>query len=162
MWDDIYFVNNNGERWDYDEDPINSGWIALSEITFDTDARSDDRPKMQRHGIWGNTTLAGPTLIHLEGNIIAGSPAQLNVYRLELMRVHMPPVGGGRYASQVGRIYMKYYGVSEYYYSDVGYEAFPRAVSQAFFPSVCPFTVTFKAFNGYMTGINSGQAVWIT
>lgn len=162
MYDEIYFINNAGERFDYNLDQDPNGWLPLSEITFDIDARADDRQKMQRHGIWGNSTLAGALIIHFEGNLIANTAELVNAYKLEMMRIHMPPFGGGRYANQVGQLYLKFSGASETYYAKVGYEAFPRAVSRAFHPAILPFSVTFKAFDGYMLGVSTGNPYWVT
>ena len=163
MFDEVVFINQGGERIDFNlpnYDP--NGWLPLREVSFEMDARADDRPKMQRHGIWANSTLAGALMIHLEGDIIADTVNQINAYKLNLMRIMMPPIGGGRYANQVGTFYVKFTGAYETYQCSVGYEAFPMAITRALYPCILPFTVTFKGFNGYMVGVNTGNPYWVT
>ena len=161
MIDDMYFVNMANETMHWNENPNGNGYFAVEELQMELDIRSQDRNRMQMQGIWPSYTYFGKMVIHISGHLLADTPAQLNVYKLQLMRILMPPRTGLAFYNKIGTFYIKYTGINEYYYTECGLEAAPDIQIGALSPSNVPCSLSLKSFLPYMWGASTGQRVWV-
>jgi hypothetical protein len=161
MFDDMLFRKVTGEEMHWNENPTGAGYFAVEEINFSPDLRTTDRNRMQAQGIWPQYTYVGKMAIHIDGHILADSPAQLNTYKQHLMYMLMPLQFENLPDRRLGWFYIKYTGIDEYYFTEVGLESPVDIMNQALFPSVVPCQISLKSFLPYMYGVNSGRRVWV-
>jgi hypothetical protein len=161
MFDYMYFENTIGEVMYWNEDPVDTGYFAVENVTFEPDIRTTERPRMQGQGIWPAYTYFGKMLIHLEGHIVAGNSDYYNAYKLRLMHMVMPLDMGYQAQRHLGLFVCKFAGQSEAFTAEVSLDAAPSIANEANFPSVGTCALSLKSFFPYMVGQVSGAQIWV-
>lgn len=128
--------------------------LHVCEIETTLDPR--EFKKMSESGEWPTFTYPGAMTIHVEGDIVGygGTPSVDYVTkRLAILDAVLPPIGVLQ-ARHHGTLRMKLEGMSEN--ADALVVCSQQSIPmKSLYPSISEFSVTWKAFLPYFTGVSS-------
>jgi hypothetical protein len=157
------YVNNAAAVADFASAVAPTGFVALKRVLFEINGRSVDRPRLEANASWATFTYYDKLLIHVEGDVVAATPAQYNVYWQAMLQKLLPAPEALQTDRTQGALVFRLEGLSEDYSIPVVVETppqTPKEVNMA--PSASPFMCVFKAFRPYAFGLTSETYYWVT
>lgn len=163
MLTEFRFYNNDGGYVDFNTDVI-----PLTSVQFEAQPRTNNRNKMQRHGMWPGYTYFSGMLIHTEGDILGQTSEDYNVRKFNLINTIYPnpdvvPIDTGRSQDRrLGYLEIMFGGIADKYRGDVTVDgAFTTTITADDGPARSHFQLTWQVFTPYLIGVSSGKHLWV-
>lgn len=147
----LIFTNLNGQQW-----LINNDIWPLKEFTPEGSIRGNRVERMEEPGEWPTRTQVGALLIHCGGDLLEDTSGSYIVERMRVLQI-LIPAGVIEQERKMGTLTIKYEDF-EPMYNDCTLDDYPSLPMQALYPSVTEWSVTFRIFDGFMLGQNTGRA----
>jgi hypothetical protein len=146
----VVFTNLNGQSVS-----LNNDTWPLKEFTPEVDIFGEEVKRMQEPGIWPNRTVLGKMLMHCGGDLLLNDAYAYITERMRAMQI-LVPAGIINNERKMGTITLLYDNF-EPMYNDCTLDAYPSLPMQALYPSVTEFSITFKVFDPFLIGRNTGR-----
>ena len=146
----VVFTNLNGQTL-----ALNNNTWALTSFEPEGSMKSTPVERMQEPGEWPTRSIAGALLIPCGGDLLLNDSTAYMAERIRALNI-LVPAGVVNSERRMGTVTLYFNGL-EPMYNDCTLDDIPHLPMKALYPSVTEFLITFKVFDGYMIGRNSGR-----
>lgn len=146
----VKFVNLNGQTL-----LLNNDTWPLTSFEPEGSMKSTPVERSQESGEWPTRSIPGALLIPCGGDLIKNTSGAYIAERMRAMNI-LVPAGVVETERKMGTLTLSFTDF-EPMYNDCTLDDIPHLPMRALYPSVTEFLITFKVFDGYMIGRNTGR-----